>query len=111
MEFSWKWYGGACHYFLPGFLFSLLSPGVPERPVVQVLTGANSALFKPRQNGTGYLIIPNYLYIFQDIVNWKEARLTWSFFKQSFLKQVLTEGEYETFFNLNFLFSVAFCQQ
>ncbi|XP_021037672.1 protein RFT1 homolog isoform X2 [Mus caroli] len=26
-------------------------------------------------------------------VNWKEARLTWSFFKQSFLKQILTEGE------------------
>uniref|UniRef100_A0A8C6ICD5 Protein RFT1 homolog n=1 Tax=Mus spicilegus TaxID=10103 RepID=A0A8C6ICD5_MUSSI len=25
-------------------------------------------------------------------VNWKEARLTWSFFKQSFLKQILTEG-------------------
>lgn len=29
----------------------------------------------------------------QTFVNWKEARLTWSFFKQSFLKQILTEGE------------------
>ncbi|XP_053155066.1 protein RFT1 homolog isoform X2 [Hemicordylus capensis] len=38
-------------------------------------------------------------------VNWKEAKLTWSFFKQSFLKQVLTEGEryVMTFLNvLNF---------
>ncbi|XP_004864410.1 protein RFT1 homolog isoform X4 [Heterocephalus glaber] len=38
-------------------------------------------------------------------VNWKEAKLTWSFFKQSFLKQILTEGEryVMTFFNiLNF---------
>ncbi|XP_049718358.1 protein RFT1 homolog [Elephas maximus indicus] len=38
-------------------------------------------------------------------VNWKEARLTWSFFKQSFLKQILTEGEryVMTFLNvLNF---------
>uniref|UniRef100_A0A803YKK7 Protein RFT1 homolog n=1 Tax=Meleagris gallopavo TaxID=9103 RepID=A0A803YKK7_MELGA len=26
-------------------------------------------------------------------LNWKEVRLTWSFFKQSFLKQILTEGE------------------
>ncbi|OXB60687.1 hypothetical protein ASZ78_011527 [Callipepla squamata] len=26
-------------------------------------------------------------------LNWKEARLAWSFFKQSFLKQILTEGE------------------
>uniref|UniRef100_A0A5F9C1D8 Protein RFT1 homolog n=1 Tax=Oryctolagus cuniculus TaxID=9986 RepID=A0A5F9C1D8_RABIT len=26
-------------------------------------------------------------------VNWKEAKLTWSFFKQSFLKQILTEGK------------------
>lgn len=26
-------------------------------------------------------------------VNWTEAKLTWSFFKQSFLKQILTEGE------------------
>ncbi|XP_057342496.1 protein RFT1 homolog isoform X7 [Manis pentadactyla] len=25
-------------------------------------------------------------------LNWKEAKLTWSFFKQSFLKQILTEG-------------------
>ncbi|XP_019402975.1 PREDICTED: protein RFT1 homolog isoform X1 [Crocodylus porosus] len=38
-------------------------------------------------------------------VNWNEARLTWSFFKQSFLKQILTEGEryVMTFLNvLNF---------
>ncbi|CAK7294349.1 Protein RFT1 homolog [Vulpes lagopus] len=38
-------------------------------------------------------------------VNWKEAKLTWSFFKQSFLKQILTEGEryIMTFLNvLNF---------
>ncbi|XP_045153480.1 protein RFT1 homolog isoform X2 [Echinops telfairi] len=26
-------------------------------------------------------------------VNWDEAKLTWSFFQQSFLKQILTEGE------------------
>ncbi|KAM5279973.1 man(5)GlcNAc(2)-PP-dolichol translocation protein RFT1 isoform 2-T2 [Ctenodactylus gundi] len=48
------------------------------------------------------------LYIFslaQAFINWKEAKLTWSFFKQSFLKQILTEGEryMMTFFNvLNF---------
>uniref|UniRef100_A0A673UM78 Protein RFT1 homolog n=1 Tax=Suricata suricatta TaxID=37032 RepID=A0A673UM78_SURSU len=38
-------------------------------------------------------------------VNWKEAKLTWSFFKQSLLKQILTEGEryVMTFLNvLNF---------
>ncbi|XP_023045314.1 protein RFT1 homolog isoform X5 [Piliocolobus tephrosceles] len=38
-------------------------------------------------------------------INWKEAKLTWSFFKQSFLKQILTEGEryVMTFLNvLNF---------
>ncbi|NXH19833.1 RFT1 protein, partial [Bucco capensis] len=29
----------------------------------------------------------------ETFVNWNEARLTWSFFKQSFLKQILTEGE------------------
>ncbi|KAL8212391.1 UNVERIFIED_CONTAM: Oligosaccharide translocation protein rft1, partial [Gekko kuhli] len=41
----------------------------------------------------------------EELVNWKEARLTWSFFKQSFLKQILTEGEryVMTFLNvLNF---------
>ncbi|KAM9533841.1 man(5)GlcNAc(2)-PP-dolichol translocation protein RFT1-like [Guaruba guarouba] len=41
----------------------------------------------------------------ETFVNWKEARLTWSFFKQSFLKQILTEGEryVMTFLNvLNF---------
>lgn len=31
--------------------------------------------------------------ILQAFLNWKEAWLTWSFFKQSFLKQILTEGE------------------
>lgn len=34
-----------------------------------------------------------YHFFLQTFVNWKEARLTWSFFKQSFLKQILTEGE------------------
>ncbi|NXI68645.1 RFT1 protein, partial [Anseranas semipalmata] len=41
----------------------------------------------------------------ESFLNWKEARLTWSFFKQSFLKQILTEGEryVMTFLNvLNF---------
>uniref|UniRef100_A0A3B3Q9F1 Protein RFT1 homolog n=1 Tax=Paramormyrops kingsleyae TaxID=1676925 RepID=A0A3B3Q9F1_9TELE len=41
----------------------------------------------------------------EPVVNWKLARLTWSFFKQSFLKQILTEGEryVMTFLNvLNF---------
>ncbi|XP_066520508.1 man(5)GlcNAc(2)-PP-dolichol translocation protein RFT1 isoform X2 [Hoplias malabaricus] len=41
----------------------------------------------------------------QPIINWKLATLTWSFFKQSFLKQILTEGEryVMTFLNvLNF---------
>ncbi|XP_043833375.1 protein RFT1 homolog [Dromiciops gliroides] len=41
----------------------------------------------------------------ETFVNWKEAKLTWSFFKQSFLKQILTEGEryVMTFLNvLNF---------
>ncbi|KAM8758340.1 man(5)GlcNAc(2)-PP-dolichol translocation protein RFT1 isoform 1-T1 [Rhynchonycteris naso] len=41
----------------------------------------------------------------REFVNWKEAKLTWSFFKQSFLKQILTEGEryVMTFLNvLNF---------
>uniref|UniRef100_A0A674MHV7 Protein RFT1 homolog n=1 Tax=Takifugu rubripes TaxID=31033 RepID=A0A674MHV7_TAKRU len=33
------------------------------------------------------------------LVDWTLARLTWSFFKQSFLKQILTEGErYESFY-------------
>uniref|UniRef100_A0A8C5FY67 Protein RFT1 homolog n=1 Tax=Gouania willdenowi TaxID=441366 RepID=A0A8C5FY67_GOUWI len=33
------------------------------------------------------------------LVDWSLARLTWSFFKQSFLKQILTEGErYESFY-------------
>ncbi|XP_036389755.1 protein RFT1 homolog [Megalops cyprinoides] len=41
----------------------------------------------------------------EPLVNWKLARLIWSFFKQSFLKQILTEGEryVMTFLNvLNF---------
>ncbi|XP_029455275.1 protein RFT1 homolog isoform X2 [Rhinatrema bivittatum] len=41
----------------------------------------------------------------QALLNWKQAKLTWSFFKQSFLKQILTEGEryVMTFLNvLNF---------
>ncbi|XP_063071284.1 protein RFT1 homolog [Engraulis encrasicolus] len=41
----------------------------------------------------------------ESVFNWKLARLTWSFFKQSFLKQILTEGEryVMTFLNvLNF---------
>ncbi|KAG8436262.1 hypothetical protein GDO86_007385 [Hymenochirus boettgeri] len=29
----------------------------------------------------------------QAFLDWKQARLAWSFFKQSFLKQILTEGE------------------
>ncbi|MBN3296897.1 RFT1 protein, partial [Amia calva] len=41
----------------------------------------------------------------EPLIDWKLARLTWSFFKQSFLKQILTEGEryVMTFLNvLNF---------
>ncbi|XP_030632458.1 protein RFT1 homolog [Chanos chanos] len=41
----------------------------------------------------------------EPLINWKLATLTWSFFKQSFLKQILTEGEryVMTFLNvLNF---------
>ncbi|XP_068598864.1 man(5)GlcNAc(2)-PP-dolichol translocation protein RFT1 [Brachionichthys hirsutus] len=38
----------------------------------------------------------------EPLVDWTLARLTWSFFKQSFLKQILTEGEryVMTFFNV-----------
>ncbi|XP_048211790.1 protein RFT1 homolog [Perognathus longimembris pacificus] len=36
-------------------------------------------------------------------VNWQEAKLTWSFFKQSFLKQILTEGEHYVMTFLNVL--------
>ncbi|XP_036733880.2 protein RFT1 homolog isoform X3 [Manis pentadactyla] len=36
-------------------------------------------------------------------LNWKEAKLTWSFFKQSFLKQILTEGVYDVVNNLGSL--------
>uniref|UniRef100_A0A8D2JNI7 Protein RFT1 homolog n=1 Tax=Sciurus vulgaris TaxID=55149 RepID=A0A8D2JNI7_SCIVU len=49
-------------------------------------------------------LLPNFTRS-RDFVNWKEAKLTWSFFKQSFLKQILTEGEryVMTFLNvLNF---------
>uniref|UniRef100_A0A7N6BQU6 Protein RFT1 homolog n=1 Tax=Anabas testudineus TaxID=64144 RepID=A0A7N6BQU6_ANATE len=35
----------------------------------------------------------------EPMVDWTLAQLTWSFFKQSFLKQILTEGErYESFY-------------
>uniref|UniRef100_A0A8C6U6E9 Protein RFT1 homolog n=1 Tax=Neogobius melanostomus TaxID=47308 RepID=A0A8C6U6E9_9GOBI len=35
----------------------------------------------------------------EPLIDWTLARLTWSFFKQSFLKQILTEGErYESFY-------------
>uniref|UniRef100_A0A8C8D171 Protein RFT1 homolog n=1 Tax=Oncorhynchus tshawytscha TaxID=74940 RepID=A0A8C8D171_ONCTS len=35
----------------------------------------------------------------EPVIDWTLARLTWSFFKQSFLKQILTEGErYESFY-------------
>ncbi|XP_072203757.1 man(5)GlcNAc(2)-PP-dolichol translocation protein RFT1 [Excalfactoria chinensis] len=37
-------------------------------------------------------LLPNWM-ADKAFLNWKEARLTWSFFKQSFLKQILTEGE------------------
>lgn len=49
-------------------------------------------------------LLPNFVED-ETFVNGKEARLTWSFFKQSFLKQILTEGEryVMTFLNvLNF---------
>ncbi|XP_068171877.1 man(5)GlcNAc(2)-PP-dolichol translocation protein RFT1 [Antennarius striatus] len=38
----------------------------------------------------------------EPMIDWALARLTWSFFKQSFLKQILTEGEryVMTFFNV-----------
>ncbi|KAM8914710.1 man(5)GlcNAc(2)-PP-dolichol translocation protein RFT1 isoform 1-T2 [Spinachia spinachia] len=38
----------------------------------------------------------------EPLVDWTLAKLTWSFFKQSFLKQILTEGEryVMTFFNV-----------
>ncbi|XP_042195504.1 protein RFT1 homolog isoform X4 [Callorhinchus milii] len=55
------------------------------------------------------MVVPQWgLFIFslaQTILDWKLAALTWSFYKQSFLKQVLTEGEryVMTFLNvLNF---------
>lgn len=40
--------------------------------------------------------VTTMLYIcfcFQPLLNWKLTTLTWSFFKQSFLKQILTEGK------------------
>ncbi|KAM3915243.1 man(5)GlcNAc(2)-PP-dolichol translocation protein RFT1 [Leptodactylus fuscus] len=36
--------------------------------------------------------LPRYS-VSQDFLDWKQAWLAWSFFKQSFLKQILTEGE------------------
>uniref|UniRef100_A0A8C0GBC7 Protein RFT1 homolog n=1 Tax=Chelonoidis abingdonii TaxID=106734 RepID=A0A8C0GBC7_CHEAB len=50
-------------------------------------------------------LLPNLIEDQVNLVDWKEAKLTWSFFKQSFLKQMLTEGEryVMTFLNvLNF---------
>ncbi|XP_053932952.1 protein RFT1 homolog isoform X1 [Cuculus canorus] len=47
-------------------------------------------------------LLPNFVED-ETFVNWKEARLTWSFFKQSFLKQILTEGVYDIVNNLGSL--------
>ncbi|NWS63145.1 RFT1 protein, partial [Chunga burmeisteri] len=60
-----------------------------------------------RENAPGSFNHVYYISVLflQTFVNWKEAWLTWSFFKQSFLKQILTEGEryVMTFLNvLNF---------
>lgn len=68
----------------------LLSPG-STKPQILPVSGITDLL--PSLTRTGAF------------VNWKEAKLTWSFFKQSFLKQILTEGEryVMTFLNvLNF---------
>ncbi|CAB1353787.1 unnamed protein product [Coregonus sp. 'balchen'] len=39
----------------------------------------------------------------EPVIDWTLARLTWSFFKQSFLKQILTEGEHYIMTFLNVL--------
>uniref|UniRef100_A0A8C2T7B5 Protein RFT1 homolog n=1 Tax=Coturnix japonica TaxID=93934 RepID=A0A8C2T7B5_COTJA len=47
-------------------------------------------------------LLPNWM-ADKAFLNWKEAWLTWSFFKQSFLKQILTEGVYDIVNNLGSL--------
>ncbi|XP_029325080.1 protein RFT1 homolog isoform X3 [Mus caroli] len=76
---------------------------------LKVLAESMSVILRSVLTALLVLWLPHWgLYIFslaQAFVNWKEARLTWSFFKQSFLKQILTEGEryVMTFLNvLNF---------
>uniref|UniRef100_A0A9L0RT98 Protein RFT1 homolog n=1 Tax=Equus caballus TaxID=9796 RepID=A0A9L0RT98_HORSE len=76
---------------------------------LKVIAESLSVILKSVLTALLVLWLPHWgLYIFslaQAFVNWKEAKLTWSFFKQSFLKQILTEGEryVMTFLNvLNF---------
>ncbi|XP_036896566.1 protein RFT1 homolog isoform X2 [Sturnira hondurensis] len=76
---------------------------------LKVIAESLSVILKSVLTAFLVLWLPHWgLYIFslaQAFVNWKEAKLTWSFFKQSFLKQILTEGEryVMTFLNvLNF---------
>ncbi|XP_052045949.1 protein RFT1 homolog isoform X2 [Apodemus sylvaticus] len=76
---------------------------------LKVLAESMSVILRSVLTALLVVWLPHWgLYIFslaQAFVNWKEARLTWSFFKQSFLKQILTEGEryVMTFLNvLNF---------
>ncbi|KAG8523928.1 Protein RFT1 [Galemys pyrenaicus] len=76
---------------------------------LKVIAESLSVILKSFLTAFLVLWLPHWgLYIFslaQAFVNWKEAKLTWSFFKQSFLKQILTEGEryVMTFLNvLNF---------
>ncbi|XP_004464502.2 man(5)GlcNAc(2)-PP-dolichol translocation protein RFT1 isoform X5 [Dasypus novemcinctus] len=67
--------------------------GSPESTKQQTLPVSRMTDLLPNITGSGVF------------VNWSEAKLTWSFFKQSFLKQILTEGEryVMTFLNvLNF---------
>ncbi|XP_057561979.1 protein RFT1 homolog isoform X2 [Hippopotamus amphibius kiboko] len=76
---------------------------------LKVIAESLSVILKSILTAFLVLWLPHWgLYIFslaQAFVNWEEAKLTWSFFKQSFLKQILTEGEryVMTFLNvLNF---------
>nr|XP_005547447.1 PREDICTED: protein RFT1 homolog isoform X3 [Macaca fascicularis] len=76
---------------------------------LKVIAESLSVILKSILTAFLVLWLPHWgLYIFslaQALINWKEAKLTWSFFKQSFLKQILTEGEryVMTFLNvLNF---------
>ncbi|XP_033066016.1 protein RFT1 homolog isoform X3 [Trachypithecus francoisi] len=76
---------------------------------LKVIAESLSVILKSILTAFLVLWLPHWgLYIFslaQAFINWKEAKLTWSFFKQSFLKQILTEGEryVMTFLNvLNF---------